>query len=143
MKRLDHGEKMKTRLLMMISAFSFFAVLGIVFVISSEYNLFQNTILSLQLNLLDGYWFTTATPTPIPAEINFLDDGTFVVTVRDEDGNVDETYVGYYLLDMVNRTLEMDLNSTVVKLSLYDIQRDSFSGSSAEHDLLMSFQRKS
>ena len=125
----------------MTFAFSIFAIFGIVFVISLEYNLFQNTILPLKLNLLDGYWFTTATPTPTPAEINFLNDGTFVVTVRDKDGNVGETYVGYYTLDMDKRTLEMDLNSIVIKLSLYNIQRDSFSGSSAEHDLLMSFQR--
>ena len=64
------------------------------------------------------------------------------MTVRDGEGNVDETYVGTYELDMIRRTLEMDLNSTVVKLSLYDIQRDSFSGSSAEHDLLMTFERR-
>ena len=120
---------------------SLFFLLGIIFVTSLEYNLFQNTILPLHLNLLDGYWFTTATPTPTPAEINFLNDGTFVVTVRDKDGNVNETYVGYYTLDMDNRILEMDLNSTVITLYLYNIQRDSFSGSSAEHDLLMSFQR--
>ena len=93
------------------------------------------------MELLDGSWFTTATPTPVPAEIKFPDDGTFVVTVRDKEGNIDETYVGTYDLDMTRRTLEMDLNSTVIKLSLYDVQRDSFSGSSSEHDLLMSFQR--
>lgn len=132
---------MKTEVLVIISVSLFFAVIGIVFITSSEYNIFQNTILSTQLELLDGYWFTTATPTPIPAEIKFLDDGTFVVTVRDEEKNIDETYVGTYELDMISRTLEMDLNSTVVRLSLYDVQRDSFSGSSAEHDLLMSFQR--
>ena len=128
--------------LIMIFAFSVFTILGIVFVISSEYDFFQNTSLPIHLNLLDGYWFTTATPTPTPAEINFLDDGTFVVTVRDKEGNVNETYVGHYTLNMNNRTLEMDLNSTVIRLSLYDIQKDSFNGSSAEHDLLMSFQRR-
>ena len=119
----------------------FFAVIGIVFA-TSEYNFFQNTILTTHLELLDGYWFTTATPTPIPAEIRFLDDGTFTVTVRDEKGSIDKTYVGTYELDMTSRTLEMDLNSTIVKLSLYHVQRDSFSGSSAEHDLLMSFERR-
>ena len=132
---------MKNIFLIIIFTSLFFVVFGIIFVISLEYNLFQNTVLPFQLNLLDGYWFTTATPTPTPAEINFLNDGTFVVTVRDNDGNVGDTYVGDYTLDMDDRTLEMDLNSTVIKLSLYNIQRDSFSGSSAEHDLLMSFQR--
>ena len=133
---------MRDIFLIIISASLFFAVIGIIFVTSLEYNIFQNTVLSIQLELLDGYWFTTATPTPIPAEIKFLDDGTFTVTVRDDEGNVDETYVGTYELDMVHRTLEMDLNSTIVKLSLYDVQRDSFSGSSAKHDLLMSFERR-
>ena len=124
-----------------ISAVLFSAVLGIIFASTSGY-IVQNSFLYPNLNLLDGYWFTTATPTPIPAEIKFLYDSTFVVTVRNEEGDVNETYVGTYELDMTNRTLEMDLNSTVVKLSLYDVQRDSFSGSSAEHDLLMSFQRR-
>ena len=133
---------MKNRLLVIISASLFFTVIGIVFVTSSEYNVFQNTILSTQLELLDGYWFTTATATSIPAEIKFLDDGTFVVTVRDEIGNISETYVGTYELDMTNRSLEMDLNSTVVQLSLYEIQNNSFSGSSAKHDLLMTFERR-
>jgi len=132
---------MKTSIVIIISVSLFFAVIGIVFV-TSEYNIFQNTILSPQLELLDGYWFATATPTPVPAEIKFLDDGTFVVTVRDGNGDVDETYVGTYNLNMANHTLEMDLNSTVVTLSLYHIQRDSFSGSSAEHDLLMTFERR-
>ena len=127
-----------------ISVALFSAVIGVVLATSSsDYNLIQN-LLYPKINLLDGYWFTTATSTSIPAEIKFIDDGTVVVTVRNEDGDgdVDETYVGTYQLDMANRTLEMDLNSTVIKLSLYDVQRDSFSGSSAEHDLLMSFQRK-
>lgn len=109
---------------------------------TSEYISVYNLIMHHHLNLLDGYWFTTATATPIPAEIKFLDDGTFVVTVKDEYGNVSETYVGTYTLDVVNRTLEMDLNSTVIVLSLYDVQINSFSGSSANHDLLMSFQRR-
>ena len=123
---------MKTVQSIIISVALFFVIIGIVlFTFSSDHNLFQNSLLYTKLNLLDGYWFTTATPTPIPAEIKFLDDGTFVVTVRDENGDVDETYVGTYELDMAYRTLEMDLNSTVVKLSLYDVQRDSFSGSSA------------
>ena len=133
---------MKTIKLIIISAALFFAVIGIVFATVSDCNLSQNPLLCTSLNLLDGYWFTTATPTPTPAEIKFLDDGTFTVTVRDENGDVKETYVGTYQLDMPNHTLEMDLNSTVIKLSLYHIKRDSFSGSSAEHDLLMSFQRR-
>ncbi|QMU55026.1 MAG: hypothetical protein GKS07_09135 [Nitrosopumilus sp.] len=124
-----------------ISVVLFSVVLGIIFVSTSGY-MIQNSFLYANLNLLDGYWFTTATPTPTPSEIKFLDDGTFVVTVRNEEGDVNETYVGTYELDMDNRTLKMDLNSTVVKLSLYDVQRDSFSGSSAKHDLLMSFQRR-
>lgn len=96
----------------------------------------------LRLNLLDGYWFVTASPTPVPAEIKFLDNGTFDVTVKDEFGNVNETYVGTYVLDVTNHTLEMELGSNVVLLSLYDVKRDSFNGSSAEPDLLMSFQRR-
>jgi len=108
---------------------------------ASEYTSVQNSMMSTHLNLLDGYWFTTVTATPIPAEIKFLSDGTFVVTVKDESENVKETYVGAYILDMINRTLEMDLNSTVIILSLYDVQTNSFSGSSVKHDLLMSFQR--
>lgn len=95
-----------------------------------------------QLNLLDGYWFVTASATPVPAEIKFSDNNTFVVTVKDEFGNVNETYVGTYVLDVVNSTLEMELGSTVVLLSLYDVTWDSFSGSSMEPDLLMSFQRR-
>ena len=95
-----------------------------------------------QLNLLDGYWFVTASATPIPAEIKFLDSGTFEVTVKDESGNVNETYVGEYMLDEVNRTLEMELGSTIVLLSLYDMEQNSFSGSSTEPELLMSFQRR-
>ena len=133
---------MKTIQVTIIFVAVFFAAIGIVFVISSDYNFSQNLLLHHKLNLLDGYWFATATATTIPAEIKFLDDGTFVVTVRNEKADVDETHVGYYDLDMDNRTLEMELGSTVVKLSLYDVQRDSFSGSSAEHDLLMSFQRR-
>ena len=96
----------------------------------------------LQLNLLDGYWFVTASPTPIPAEIKYLDNGTFKVTVKDEFGNVTETYVGVYVLDERNHTLEMELGSTVVLLSLYDVEQNSFSGSSTEPDILMSFQRR-
>ena len=61
------------------------------------------TAIGLQLQL----------PTPIPAEIKFLDDGTFTVTVKDDEGNIDETYVGYYELDIAHHKLEMDLNSTV------------------------------
>lgn len=95
-----------------------------------------------QLNLLDGYWFVTASATPIPAEIKFLDNGAFEVTVKDESGNVTETYVGAYVLDEVNHTLEMELGSNLVLLSLYDVKQDSFNGSSAEPDLLMSFQRR-
>jgi hypothetical protein len=95
-----------------------------------------------QLNLLDGYWFVTASPTPVPAEIKFLDNGAFEVTVKDESGNVTQTYVGAYVLDEVNHTLEMELGSTVILLSLYDVDRDSFSGSSTEPDILMSFQRR-
>ena len=123
---------MKTIHITIISIALFFAIIGIILAnSSSNYNIIQNSLLHPKLNLLDGYRFTTATPTPTPAEIKFLEDGTFVVTVRDENGNVDETYIGTYELDMVNRTLEMDLNSTVVKLSLYDVQRDAFSDSSA------------
>ncbi|MCV0366371.1 MAG: hypothetical protein K5798_03775 [Nitrosopumilus sp.] len=96
----------------------------------------------LQLNLLDGYWFVTASPTPVPAEIKFLDNGTFEVTVKDESGNVNETYVGVYTLDENHHTLEMELGSTVALLSLYDIERNSFSGSSTEPDLVMTFQRR-
>lgn len=119
-----------------------FVVVITVFGNASEYISVQNLIMHPHLNLLDGYWFTTATATSIPAEIKFLDDDTFVVTVKDEYGNVSETYIGTYTLDMINHTLEMDLNSTVVMLSLYDVQTNSFSGSSAKHDLLMSFQRR-
>ena len=108
----------------------------------SEHSSVQNSIMNPYLNLLDGYWFVTASATPIPAEIKFLDDGTFVVTVKDESDNVKETYIGTYTLDVTNYTLEMDLNSTVVILSLYDVQTNSFSGSSVKHDLLMSFQRR-
>lgn len=124
-----------------ISVVLFFAVFGIIFTSTSGY-IVQNSLLYPQLNLLGGYWFATATATPIPAEIEFLDDGTFVVTVRNEKGKVDETHVGYYELDMANRKLEMKISSEVIKLSLYDVQIDSFRGSSAEHDLLMSFQRR-
>ena len=133
---------MKTIQLIIVSVMLFFVILGTVFVIFSENTSFQNSFLYPQLNLHDGYWFTTATATSIPAEIKFLDDGTFTVTVKDNDGNIDETYVGYYELDMTNGKLEMDLNSTIIKLSLYHIQRDSFSGSSTGHDLLMTFQRR-
>jgi DeoR/GlpR family transcriptional regulator of sugar metabolism len=108
----------------------------------SEHSSVQNSIMNPYLNLLDGYWFVTASITQIPAEIKFLDDGTFVVTVKDESDNVKETYIGTYTLDVTNHTLEMDLNSTVVMLSLYDVQTNSFSGSSVKHDLLMSFQRR-
>ncbi|QLH06518.1 hypothetical protein [Nitrosopumilus ureiphilus] len=78
-----------------------------------------------QLNLPDGYWFVTASVTPIPAEIKFLDTGAFEVTVKDEYGNVSETHVGEYVFDEANHTLEMELGSTVVLLSLFDAERDS------------------
>ena len=113
-------KKMKTMQLIIIPVALFSVIVGIVLVASSDYDLFQN-LLYPELNLLDGYWFTTATPTPIPTEIKFRDNGTFVVTIRYENGDVDETYVGTYDLDMADRTLEMDLNSTVIKLSLYDV----------------------
>ena len=55
---------MKYIRLIVIPVILFFVVLGTVFVTSSGPDSFQNSFLYTQLNLLDGYWFTTATANP-------------------------------------------------------------------------------
>jgi hypothetical protein len=95
----------------------------------------------IELNLVGGTWDATSSINDKTIKFEFLEIGSFVQTIYEEDGTTRDTIVGEYALQIDKKKLTLTNDLKPLSYYLYDIQTDSFKAISPKYDITVSFQR--